>query len=345
MLKWLGLRTAIIVLGVLVGLIAAETLTRALPLAINREDAFDHHAPDPYLPFRPKPSSRFTGRTNEFDYDYRHNSVGFRDVERRIAKEPGTFRILGLGDSFTYGAGVAFEETYLYRLESMLNARAGAHPRVEIVKAGVSRYFPEPERMLLEAYGVQYEPDLIVVGFLPNDVVDTFMGLTAVTVDRRGYLVSREAAELASVAHQIYRHSRFGRLFLKAYVDWQIQKRYPVRWSEISRDGGFHEKDWVRVEHEYERMLAIARSIGARLLIFHLPQRGPWDSASRYPATRLSAWAARREAHFLDVLPAMERRPTGERLYYERDGHCTAAGHGVIAQELYRYVTDQGLVR
>jgi len=331
-------------LSLFVGLTAVETAARLLSLAAPLQGAYANYVTDAYLPYKPKPSSRMTGRTDEFEYDYHHNRFGFRDVEHVIAKGEGTFRILGLGDSFTYGAGVAFEETYLYRLEAMVNMRPGIHPRVEVIKAGIPRYFPEPERVLLEKYGVQFRPNLVLVGFLPNDVIDTYQGLDAVTVDRSGYLMTREAKALGQLGMQIYRYSHFGRVLLRRYVDWRIQRNYWPPEDELFRTGGFHERDWAKIESEYDKMLAMTDSIGARLVVFHIPQKGPWTGKSRYPATRLSAWAAKRDVDFTDLLPAMERASARERLYYEKDGHCTAAGHAVIAQELYRYLTDHNLI-
>jgi hypothetical protein len=71
---------------------------------------------------------------------------------------------------------------------------------------------------------------------------------------------------------------------------------------------------------------------------------GPWDARSRYRAERLRAWAARHDAGFINLLPAIERGAAEARLYYEKDGHCTAAGHAVIADELFHYLVDRGLV-
>ena len=113
---------------------------------------------DPYLPFRPRPLFVSQGHTKEYDCEYGNNSLGFRDVEHAAEKPEGVFRILVLGDSFTYGAGVAFEETYPRRLEAMLNGRRGPHPKVEVINAGVYRYFPEAERLLLEHYGRDFSP-------------------------------------------------------------------------------------------------------------------------------------------------------------------------------------------
>jgi len=44
------------------------------------------------------------------------NSRGYRDVERELAKAPGSRRALALGDSFTWGVGVEFDDTKLTEL-------------------------------------------------------------------------------------------------------------------------------------------------------------------------------------------------------------------------------------
>lgn len=75
------------------------------------------------------------------------------DIEHVPKKGDGVFRILGLGDKLTCGIVAGFEQTYLYRLEWMLNKRPGDHPRVEIIKSGIPRYFPESERISPEHYG------------------------------------------------------------------------------------------------------------------------------------------------------------------------------------------------
>ena len=196
--------TILISLGI--GLLIAEMILRVFHLAPPLVTQYGNNVPDPYLPYKPKPMSVSSGRssTDEFDYEYRHNSFGFRDIEHSLGKDNDTFRIIGLGDSFTYGAGVGFEETYLYQLEKMLNDRQGNRPRIEIIKAGIPRYFPEPERILLEKYGMNYSPDLILVGFLPNDVIDTYLGIDAVVVHKSGYLTTRESKEIGKFGMLLY---------------------------------------------------------------------------------------------------------------------------------------------
>jgi lysophospholipase L1-like esterase len=342
--KHTGLGLASVIVGVLVALSAAEVAARWFSLAPSPQGQYGGYGSDPYLPYKPVPGSRLRGQTEEFAYDYEHNDLGFRDAQHSWAKGPGEFRILGLGDSFTYGVGVALPDTYLSRLEAMLNAREGTHPRVEVIKAGIPRFYPEPERILLERYGVQFRPDLILVGFLPNDVIDTYLGLDAVRAGKSGYLMTREARELGRMGTLLYRYSHVGRLLVKGYVDWWASRQHRPRGDEVFRDGGFHEPDWRKVEVEFDRMASIVDSVGAKLVVLHIPQKGPWTDESRYPAVRFSAWAARQGVSFVDILPAMVRASDRERLYYQNDGHCTAAGHAVIARELYAKLLDQGLV-
>ena len=339
-------KTLTVGLGFFAGLVALEAGTRLLAIAPQAEAEYSNNVPDPHILYRPRPLSRVTGRnaTNEFDYDYRHNSFGFRDVEHSAIKAPGTFRILGLGDSFTYGAGVPFEEIYLTRLEVMLNHRPGAHPRVEIIKAGIPRYFPQTERLLLEHYGAQFQPDLVTVAFLPNDVIDTFMGMDAVTVDPSGFLVTREAEELGPLGMMAYRYCEFCRIVLREYVGWRIARKYQPQTDEIFQPGGFHERDWIEIENEYARMASLVSSVGAKFVIFHIPQKGPWTERHHYPGVRLSSWAKKNNVGFFDMLPSMEHASAAERLYYERDGHCTPAGHRVIAEALYSYLTGESLI-
>ena len=117
--------------------------------------------------------------------------------------------------------------------------------RVEIIKAGIGRFWPHPERLLLEHYGLKYEPDLILVGFLPNDIVDTILGVEAVQSTRYGYLVTREAKQLGDIPIWLYIHSHFFRVLFSRIMSHVHQRRYEFRSNEIFKDGhcnseGYH---------------------------------------------------------------------------------------------------------
>jgi len=86
-----------------------------------------------------RPSFSGTYRTGEYTYQIRTNSVGLRDSEIS-AKPDGTVRILAMGDSFTMGAGVALEDTYLKVIERLANAQL--EESFEVVNGGTGGYGP-----------------------------------------------------------------------------------------------------------------------------------------------------------------------------------------------------------
>lgn len=303
---------------------------------------------DPVLPFKVKPFLKFyfRSKTGEFANNLETNSVGFRDVEHAYKKNAGTFRIFAMGDSFTFGGGAELEESYLYTLETMLNQRAGKHQKVEIIKAGIPRYFPEAERLLLEHYGKKYAPDLILVFFPPNDVADTHEGLDAVALDPSGLLTSREARYIGKTGVFLYGTSYVCRYILDKYIAYRVSKksRELGDWNEIYKPDGFYEKDWQTVESEHQKMVEIAAELKARIVFIHIPQMGPWDETHFYPAQRLSAFAMKQGAGFLDMLPSMMEASKKESLYYEKEGHCNPRGYKVIAQQVYTYLMENKFI-
>jgi hypothetical protein len=106
------------------------------------------------------------------------NSYGLRDHEYSVVKPPDTFRILALGDSFTFGDGVMPEETWVKSLEHRLNQPLGdAGIHFEVLNAGVPGYNTYQEFIHLQEVGLQFDPDLVVVEFTLNDAELGHMGL------------------------------------------------------------------------------------------------------------------------------------------------------------------------
>src|SRR3954468_19915222 len=96
------------------------------------------------------------------------NDQGFRDRQANIpAKQPGEFRIVVLGDSFTFGPGVEYEHLYTSLLGSRL---ARSHPEVKVINLAVEGYNIIQYEAVLEEVGLGLKPDLVLLALFPvND--------------------------------------------------------------------------------------------------------------------------------------------------------------------------------
>jgi lysophospholipase L1-like esterase len=98
------------------------------------------------------------------------NSYGFRDREYRLEKGSGVYRIITIGDSITFGNLLQAEDVYPEQLEALYEAE-GKH--VEVLNLGLGGYNTLQEVSTLEQIGIQFAPDLVVVGYCINDIGDT----------------------------------------------------------------------------------------------------------------------------------------------------------------------------
>lgn len=107
---------------------------------------------------------------------YRINADGFRDKEYNIEKSPETIRVVVIGDSVTFGAGVNLNESFTEVLENMLNEKHGVRGTdfskfedFEVLNFGISGYGTVQEVEMLDARGLKYEPDVVIVAYVLND--------------------------------------------------------------------------------------------------------------------------------------------------------------------------------
>ena len=101
------------------------------------------------------------------------NSLGFHDYEYPPGKAPGVFRILVVGDSFTEGASINFDDTYPKRLERYLNLYGNKTGTVyEVLNASKLRRSTPEEVMAIKELATRLDPDMIILGYCLNDAED-----------------------------------------------------------------------------------------------------------------------------------------------------------------------------
>lgn len=337
-------RAAAAIFGVVLAAVLLEILARVAGLGPPPPEPTSYIA-DPVLPYRLRPNA---SGVRDFAADgvripFQHNSRGFHDRERTPDKPAGTWRIVALGDSFTYGVGAPDHEGWPAQLERRLADRSGCDVPVEVVNLGIPRYFPAAERLLLQEEGLRYAPDVVVVGVLPNDVVDTYLGLDAITVDASGYLVPRAAQTFGPLAMALLRHSQLARAALHGLAAPSGPRGTPPPGEEAYERGGFYEPDWRAMEADLGDLTADARRHGAAVVVVGIPSSGLADAHVAAFDRRLADWSAGAGVAYVSVLAALRAASAHEPLYWTHDGHCRPAGYRVIAERVAVELAAAGL--
>ena len=91
------------------------------------------------------------------------NSKGFRGPEVQYEPQIGRQRVVVLGDSFVWGFGVEYEESFQAKLQQALD-------RVEVIGLGVSGYSTDQELILYRNEGRKYRADLVIQVVAANDL-------------------------------------------------------------------------------------------------------------------------------------------------------------------------------
>jgi len=142
------------------------------------------------------------------------NSLGFRDDrEYSLEKGPSTFRILVLGDSVTFGHGSVAEHTYPFLFEQKLKAWR-PHVDWQVWNLAVPGYNTSQELAHLLQVGPVYKPDLVIIGFFDNDLIENY------DVEPSGRIQSAVAYLKSFLRRYLYSVELYRRVYLT--LAWKL---------------------------------------------------------------------------------------------------------------------------
>jgi lysophospholipase L1-like esterase len=109
------------------------------------------------------------------------NSMGLRDKEYRI--DHGTYRILAIGDSFTYGYQLKEQNSWPRLAEKYL--WDCGYKDIEILNGGRPGSDTKWQLDFFSKFTVKYKPDMVIIGFVINDCTDVCQNCKAVELKKK----------------------------------------------------------------------------------------------------------------------------------------------------------------
>ncbi len=315
---------------------------------------------------RHRPSFRFRYARAEFSNVISYNSDGMRGPEIAEHKRPGVPRVLVMGDSFVDAKQVTDDEMLTSVMAEV--SRAGGTP-LEVINAGVSGYGTDRELILWERFGRGLRPDLVVLGFYPNDVQNNAdRGLFGLDGDR--------AVALEEPGRPGRSWRTRNREFLAAHSHLYILIRLGlkeidrVREEEQSRESEevFARSPSERIATGWTLTLALLDEMrrrveaeGARFVVVVFPARyqvddALWEAQAKHlgldplafdlkkSQRLLKEWAEKSGAPLIDLLDEFRSRNVSNSFYFSTDGHWNRDGHRLAAELILEGLIAQGLL-
>jgi lysophospholipase L1-like esterase len=329
-------KVLLLLAGTLAGLLLAEGVVRLSGLApevvLVQEGRF-RLSPNEKIGYEPVPNFDYEGTTDSF-YDYvgKSNSLGFRDRDHTVEKPEGTFRILLLGDSVSVGQGVPRAEgTYPVIVEKYLRARG---LEVELLNFAVTGYNTQQEVWTLHDKGLDFDPDLVLVGYCLNDRKRSDGGVLTTLLEQQ------KAAE-GPLSSRVRSHPLLLRSALFRLLRYRVLPTPPEPPPEMiygdTVDESLEFLARLRDQHGFRVMMVVFPRFGGLLEYQHLAEH-----------QRLEVEARRHGFDWFDLLPAFQecrRQLTGklglDRYHPSRMGHRCAGD--ALGKELFSRWVELGI--
>jgi lysophospholipase L1-like esterase len=264
------------------------------------------------------------------------NSLGMRGPrEYPMPRPPTGLRIAAVGDSFTFGEGVADDATWPAQLERSLHD-------TEVMNLGEPAYAHDQMYFALSDVGMRMQPDAVIVGFYIHDLWRD--ELTFYCSDKPRFSAVLGGWRIDNVPVPT------------PWVAYDSDRRIPLLYAaprilieSLLQPSLTDQSGSERAPEALRRMRALTEGAGARFVLVNLP-----DQPGQPPMRQgfFSTYCARTHAECVDAAPLFSTMagttdPEALRTRYQRphDIHYSSEGYAVVAEALRRYFSEHPLTR
>jgi lysophospholipase L1-like esterase len=267
---------------------------------------------------------------NDWTATLRKNSFGLRDHNYATPKPPHAKRILLLGDSFTFGSGVADNEAiFAELLEKQLNTEfAPQGTAIEILNGGLPGSLTEDWVELLEKVRGSFQPDVIVV----------------VVFLRDGARTSAADSFFDPIRKPITEHNQQSWLYrniylYKFYQDAKDRQTISTQYAQALNDayfGGGQTQEWRTAQFNLRKIKAIGAETNTQTALVIFPILAELNDRYSFKAIcdLIAKYGIENELPTYNLLPALMGKNAADLWVSPFNQHPNAQGHALVASAL-----------
>lgn len=319
------------------------------------------------------PNSYGNPQTNEFNTEYKINSLGLRDYEFNLTKDK--YRILMLGDSFTEGVGVNIDNTIAKKLEKFLTEKGYD---VEVINSGVSSYSPILEYLYFKNEGYKLKPDLVVLDFDISDIQDDYNYEKISIKDENGVVTAvpgsrtipnwknglRDWCSLYKInicvgvfhSYLVLKGTDKKRVVNVIPGDIEKDRLFPTRFNLTDEQKSHYNRSFTYIK----KIRDLAKTNGAGFVLVTYPyghqvngkemaERRKYQKFDEYPVYSLDffkdvkGFANKNRMNYADTYYKFNN--TNEfPLFFSYDFHMTVRGYELVAEAISEFLVDHNII-
>lgn len=257
------------------------------------------------------------------------NSQGLRDNFHSYLKPQNTKRVLLLGDSVTFGWGVSHEDTYDEQLEILLNEYSNF--KVEVINAGVGSYNTYQEMVYLKQAGVRYDPDIVTLLYVENDIESKPPGDT-IAAKNNGHFFDKVGKVWSNFKSYLTRRS-----YLVIYVVHFGFRPFISNAEAVSITSNY--AGWLESKQSLVEIAEFCRERGIDFIVFYY--RTETDGPDNLRLYRLLEEVGQMyEFPVISLYPYFQGRDMSQLINSKVDRHPNSQGHEIIARAFFEAIVS-----
>ncbi len=335
----------------LVSFVFCEIISRAyfgnpMPMKIMPQVRYDFHE-----------ARRFTLRPEQVSFTYSSpvhmSSNGYR-IHNMQSRDIPDIKFLALGDSFTFGFGVADDETWPARLERKLSEKY--RKTIQVINSGTVSYGVFQEMDLFREKGIKINPHVVIHGLYWNDFMSASApepGTPSVLNDD-GYFVWDLPPDRNNVLKYIFYWFSSKSSFIttaifriKAIFDREKKKNslYGDAYARFIA-GEINPDEWRPVEEFYKELQELSILHEFQIYVVILPVIDlidkPGHPYSPFIHTLLDSMGIK----YFDALELWQENKYGEATFLPQgvDAHLNVKGYEIITNHLIEKLEKDKIV-
>jgi lysophospholipase L1-like esterase len=259
------------------------------------------------------------------------NHQGLRYASELAPKQKGEFRVMAFGDSATQGWGVDDSSTYAAFLEQRLKQSGCAGEHFQSVSAGVNAY-PNAlvgEKLKEVEEDPTFQPDIVIRAYSFNSNFERLPKLQGAA--RQKFL---RQVEFKSIIRRsaIYNFVIEDLLRRVAYY----KMRHMLMAGTLDALGGMDNLDVNALNASLQNSLDETRAHNAQLVLLVLASKDQSDKDLHPFQKAMIEFAKANHVPTINMVELLQTNPTAN--FYMDPVHPTAAGHRIIAEQLYNLI-------